>query len=210
MKLYLIRHAQSLRNVGQEHDRLSETGIEQAKRLGLFLKDNHIDYIYCSQKGRTKETLSYINKYIKAPTTFTEKIQEQNTGIFEEKSDKEFFYHMMALKLKVKEYAEYKPEGNGENLFEVEKRAQEFLNIIKEKHKFNDHILIVSHATFLKFLIIRLLKLHIKEAQYFNIHNASLSTFELDKKFNVKEYLVDDYIHLLKYSSYPRETVEKI
>ena len=60
MKLYLVRHAQSLRNLGKEHDKLSETGIEQAKRLGLFLKDKHIDYVYCSQYERAKETLNQI------------------------------------------------------------------------------------------------------------------------------------------------------
>jgi|SRR3989344_1933369 len=210
MKLYLVRHAQSLRNVGLEHDQLSETGIEQAKRLGLFLKEKHIDYIYCSKKGRTKETLEHIQKYIKAPVTFTEQIQEQHTGTFENKSDKEFFYHMMSLKLKGKEYAEYKPDGNGENLFEVEKRAEEFLNLIKEKHNYKEHILIVSHSTFLRLLILRILKLHLKEMQYFSIYNASLSTFELDNKFNVKDFEIDDFKHLLKYSSYKREVVDKI
>ncbi len=210
MKLYLVRHAQSLRNVGEEHDKLSETGIEQAKRLGLFLKDRHIDKIYCSKKGRTKETLEYIQKYIKAPVTFTEQIQEQNTGVFENKSDKEFFYHIMSLKLKGREFAEYTPEGNGENLFEVEKRAQEFLDNIKKEHKSKEHILIVSHSTFLRLLVLRILKLHLKEMQYFSIHNASLSTFELDETFNVKDFEIDDYKHLLKFSSYKRETVEKV
>ena len=209
MKIYLVRHAQSLRNVGQEHDKLSETGIEQAKRLGLFLKNKHIDHIYCSKKGRTKETLEYIKEYIQAPTTFTKKIQEQDTGVFEEKSDKEFFYHMMSLKLKGKEYAEYRPD-NGENLFDVEKRAQIFLNMIKEKHNHKDHILIVSHSTFLRLFILRLLKLHLKEIQYFSIHNASISEFELDEKFNVKDFEIDEFKHLLKYSSYERETIEKI
>jgi len=68
---------------------------------------------------------------------------------------------MMSLKLKGKEYAEYKPDGNGENLFEVEKRAEEFLNLIKEKHNYKEHILIVSHSTFLRLLILRILKLHL-------------------------------------------------
>lgn len=213
MKLYLVRHAQSLRNEGKEHDRLSETGIEQAKRLGLFLKDNHIDYIYCSKYERAKETLKNILlnlKIKKENITFTEKINEHDVGIYKEKTEREYFYHIIDLKDKGVDLLNYKVEEKAESYLNVEKRAQEFLEFLKKKHKVNDHILIVSHGMFLRLFILRLLKLSIIEMKYFNIHNASLSEFELDEDFNVKDFEIDDYKHLLKFSSYEREKVEKI
>ena len=105
MKLYLVRHAESERNLGKEHDKLSETGIEQAKRLGLFLKDKHIDYVYCSTMGRTKETCDLILPSLKnvKKTVYSDLIREQNHGIFEEKSHKEYAYHILDLKDKGEE-----------------------------------------------------------------------------------------------------------
>jgi|SRR3989344_73948 len=210
MKLYLVRHAQSERNQGKEHDKLSETGIEQAKRLGLFLKNKHIDYIYCSEKERAKETLDFIFNYIKkVPTVYTKGINERDQGIFEGKSQKEYFFHEIELKSKGVDLLTHVPDG-GESYLEVEKRAQTFLELIKNKHKFNDHILLVSHSAFLGMFVLRLMKLNIKEFQYFAIHNASLSTFELDEDFNVKDFEIDDFKHLLKYSSYERKKVERV
>ena len=142
-------------------------------------------------------------------TVYSDLIREQNHGIFEEKSHKEYAYHILDLKDKGEDILKYRPDG-GETLLEVEKRAQKFVEELKRKHKEKDHILIVSHGGYLRFFILRLLKFPIEEAKYFNIHNASLSTFELDKNFNVKDFEIDDYKHLLMFSSYEREIADKI
>ena len=211
MKLYLVRHAQSLRNLGKEHDKLSETGIEQAKRLGLFLKDKHIDYVYCSQYERAKETLNQILLNLKnvKKTIYTEEINEHNQGIFDKMPGKEWHYHLADLREKGVDLLNYRPEG-GETLLELEKRTQNFLDFLKKKHNKEEHILIVSHGMFLRLFILRPLRFSIEEAKYFDIHNASLSEFELDKNFNVKDFEINNFKHLLKYSSYKRENVEKV
>lgn len=52
-----VRHAQSLANIGNSNiidSPLSETGVEQAKKL-----KGHYDLIICSPLRRTKETLHY-------------------------------------------------------------------------------------------------------------------------------------------------------
>ncbi len=211
MKLYLVRHAESERNRGKEYDKLSETGIEQAKRLGLFLKDKHIDYVFCSNLTRATETLSYILPSLKnvKETKYTNGVNEHFLGIFDKLPGREWHYHLMELKDKGADILNYRPEG-GETLLEVEKRAQNFIDILRKNHKSQGHILIVSHGMFLRLFILRLLKLPIEEAKYFSIHNASLSEFELDKNFNVIDFEIDDFKHLLKYSSYKRETIEKV
>jgi len=209
MKLYLVRHGQSEGNEGGIGDKLTEIGIEQAKRLGLFLKDKHIDYIYCSLLGRAKETLNYINRFFQVPVEYSAELNEMFKGIYEGKTQREhedFVREQLSLG---KTITEIKPEG-GESWLDVENRAQKLINKIKSKEGINDHVLIVSHSGFLRMFIIRLMKLNINEAKYFRIHNASLSTFELDENLNVKDFEIDDFKHLLKYSSYEREKVERV
>lgn len=59
VKLYIIRHAQSLLNIGKgktPNCGLSDFGKEQAKRVGDFFRDKEISKIYCSPFRRVIET----------------------------------------------------------------------------------------------------------------------------------------------------------
>jgi probable phosphoglycerate mutase len=59
-RLYLIRHAQSQGNTGEDlttgDPDLTEVGYEQAKRLGERMKETKLDVIYASPLRRTQET----------------------------------------------------------------------------------------------------------------------------------------------------------
>jgi probable phosphoglycerate mutase len=59
-RLYLIRHAQSQGNTGEDMTTgdpdLTEVGYEQAKRLGERMKAQKLDAIYASPMRRTQET----------------------------------------------------------------------------------------------------------------------------------------------------------
>lgn len=59
-RLYLIRHAQSQGNTGEDlttgDPDLTEVGFEQAKRLGERMKSARLDAIYASPMRRTQET----------------------------------------------------------------------------------------------------------------------------------------------------------
>src|SRR6266545_331692 len=59
-RLYLIRHAQSQGNTGEDlttgDPDLTEVGYEQAKRLGMRMKEQKLDVIYASPMRRTQET----------------------------------------------------------------------------------------------------------------------------------------------------------
>lgn len=56
MYLYFIRHAEP----NYEIDSITETGHEQAKILGQWFKDIHIDELYHSSMGRAQITASYL------------------------------------------------------------------------------------------------------------------------------------------------------
>ncbi len=59
-RLYLIRHAQSQSNTGEDlttgDPDLTEVGVEQARRLGQRMKDQRLDAVYASPLRRTQET----------------------------------------------------------------------------------------------------------------------------------------------------------
>jgi len=63
-RLYLVRHAQSQGNTGEDlttgDPDLTEVGWEQARRLGERLKSQRIDRIYASPLRRTQQTASAI------------------------------------------------------------------------------------------------------------------------------------------------------
>src|SRR5437867_12093992 len=63
-RLYLVRHAQSEENTGQDLDTgdagLTKVGREQAQRLGERLAQQKIDAIYASPLGRTRQTAAAI------------------------------------------------------------------------------------------------------------------------------------------------------
>jgi broad specificity phosphatase PhoE len=68
MKLYVVRHAQSKRNVGHHSDNdaeLTVDGEEQARRLGKFFHKVKLNKVYCSPMKRARATLEAIKPYIK-------------------------------------------------------------------------------------------------------------------------------------------------
>jgi len=66
--IYLFRHGQTFYNAkkiftGWKNARLTELGIEQAKNMGLLLKDKTINLAYRSHLVRTRDTLDQVLKY---------------------------------------------------------------------------------------------------------------------------------------------------
>ncbi len=206
MKIYLIRHGQSAANRGictGKETVLTTIGIEQSKRTGLYFKKKNINRIYCSKMIRAIDTLKEIKTYLpNISITYTKKINERSRGIYNEKPKE----YEKALKACGKPSHKFRPP-KGENLFDLEKRAKKFLEYLKKKHP-KDNVLVVAHGLFLRFLILRIFKLHMKEGQYFELHNAGLSTFIFDEDLKLTKFEIDDYKHLIKYSSYSREIKE--
>ena len=68
MNLYLVRHGETEWNrlkkfQGQQDSDLTETGVEQAKKLGKYLKKENIviDYLYSSPQKRAYETAELLD-----------------------------------------------------------------------------------------------------------------------------------------------------
>ena len=148
MKLYLVRHAQSLENLGIKlikDTSLTDVGKEQAKRLGIYFKKLHIDLIFCSELKRAKETLEHIKPYLgEVKVVYTKKINEHDVGRYFDQGLDFFKFKKDAEKHSKGVYG-FKPK-NGESYSELFERAGEFYNVLgKQKSK---NVLVVGHGQF--------------------------------------------------------------
>ena len=78
MKIYLVRHAQ--RGWGKDYDSLNDIGKIQARCLGSYFKSKKIDFVYCSENERAKQTLRFIETFLKKGTNIiiTEEVRQHN------------------------------------------------------------------------------------------------------------------------------------
>ena len=128
MKLYLVRHARSLRNIrieSKEDTKLTKDGVDQAKRLGDWFRKMKIDHIYCSKLKRAKDTLKEMKKQFEGvPTNYTSLINEHNMGIYSKNGLDDFSSYAKDARKEGKSFIEFRPK-NGESLLEL----QNYLNI---------------------------------------------------------------------------------
>jgi broad specificity phosphatase PhoE len=175
---------------------LTETGKEQARRLGVYFERAKIDIIFCSELKRAKETLDYILPYIKKPKViYSSHLNEHNMGVyFENQTDYQKF--KKDAETSKKGFYEFKPKG-GESLSEVFERQKKFYKEISKNYS-GKNVLILGHSQTGAMLILNILGLDISEEKYFRINNASVSLFSLDGKGKVKDFHVNDFNHILK------------
>lgn len=85
VKIYLVRHCQTLGNVnrmfqGCTDTEPSEEGLKQLELLALRFRNVHLDKIYSSNLGRAVKTAQSINKYHNIEHIELEGIREINVG----------------------------------------------------------------------------------------------------------------------------------
>ena len=154
-KLFLFRHAQTTDNLegifsGKRDPDLSESGIEEAKKIRDELKNEKATKAYTSQLIRSKHTLEIVlEPHGEIKTVVDPRIRERDYGDLTGKSKKE------TERLYPKEYALWHrgydtPPPNGESLKQVEERVLEFLNEVLQNALQNDTIFICASGNSLR------------------------------------------------------------
>lgn len=189
MRIYLLRHAQ--RGYGEKQDILTEIGKEQARRTVEFFKKIQLNKIICGTKNRAKETLQPILKYQRGYVEYKLDVNEQELGIFEGKSTKEF---REAIKTSGLSEEKFRPEG-GENRNDTYERAKRFYEKLKKEDA--ESLLVISHAGFISDLITLLLGLSENENVHFKTGFCAISYFELDENFKVRNFYIGELKHLV-------------
>ncbi|MGF6906124.1 histidine phosphatase family protein [Fusobacterium sp. PH5-44] len=187
MKLYLVRHGETVWNVekrfqGKSDSPLTQKGILQAKLLSDYLKNENFNAFYSSPAKRAMDTANMIignrNQNLNIINDFAEisigDMEGVESHIFKEKYP-ELFYNFFF------DPEKYNPKLiNGESFKELENRVKIGLNNLTHKHKEHEKILLVSHGGTLRTLF-NLISPK-KDKELCIIANTSVSIVEYKEK----------------------------
>jgi 2,3-bisphosphoglycerate-dependent phosphoglycerate mutase len=180
MVLIVVRHGQSLWNslnkfTGFIDIDLSDNGINEAKKVGKFLKNYNFDYCYTSDLKRAINTAKIIKNELNQNYNILEysELKERDYGDLTGKNKDEIKEEFGEEQLKKWRRSYYEKPPNGENLDDVVKRVGKFFEEnIKEHINNNKNILIVAHGNSLRALMVHLGKRNISNIENFEIDTA--------------------------------------
>ena len=157
IELTIIRHGQTKGNVdklveGITDTPLNDTGRNQAKSAGEWLRNDRFDFILTSDLRRTKETAACIIKenlhHDKKERNYAELslLRERNFGSLE---GMDFVEYIGVAQKEGLSWFDFTPEG-AESLDDVKNRCVEFLRIIFKNmagsNKTKPKVLVVTHG----------------------------------------------------------------
>lgn len=213
MKIFLIRHGESMQNTKENYKiglpdnkvYLTEKGKEEARLAGEFLKryieDNNIDLsnsvMWVSPYTRTRETASIINeilgiKKVKEDITLI----EQRYGLFSDKEIEtlkkmypdEFSFYDNYYKNDGKFYAKL-PQG--ESPFDVALRTKQFIDTIYRDKE--DVLFVVSHGATIKTIVMNFFHY---SPEWYNSEltpgNCSIRLIDANDKVNAETYIYNE------------------
>ncbi len=184
LELLLIRHGQTdwnaeRRIMGNQPIGLNEIGKSQIQKLSELLKSLPIDLIYSSPLQRTEETSQIVNRGRNLKIEFHPNLREIEYGDWIGKTFQEI--------RKLPEYVEYyhSPHlpvcNNGESLMGVQQRGVEFIESLRKETK-KGRIALVSHADWIKCVLLHYLKIPLSQIYQLRIDNGSVSYLTLGEK----------------------------
>ncbi len=193
-RLYLVRHGETEWNKngkvqGRTDTDLSTEGVIQAKLLARRLAREDIDVIYSSSLKRALKTAEIIAEYKQCEIIESDKYHEICFGPWEgmtinEIKDK-YGEHFRVYK---EDPVNFRLPG-AETLIDLTERTYGAVMDIVSRHK-GSNILLVSHGTAIKAVIIRILGLDIADFKKFMIDNASLSILEFPENSSGKPVVI--------------------
>lgn len=178
MRLILVRHGETWANrmrinQGARQGQLTSKGIRQARKTADLLANEEIDFIYCSDLKRAKDTSAEIRKKVKAEFRIAEEIRERNLGVFEEKPYGTFKKYVESKGL---DLLRYRPKG-GESIMEADRRARAFLKKCLKEHQ-GETVLWVSHGSVLKRILVHALEKYAVSFEKLHPGNCAVSLIE--------------------------------
>lgn len=222
MKMFLIRHGESMQNTKEnfalklpDHKvYLTENGKKQASETGIFLKkyliDNEIDIsnatLWVSPYQRTRETANIINdslniKDIKEDITLI----EQRYGLFSDEPLEECKRKYPAQFELYDRY--YQNDGKfyarlpqGESPYDVALRVKQFIDtIFRDLAEGKDNIFVVTHGTVIRSFILDWFHY---SPEWFNkepnMQNCSVRLIERNGNISKESYIKGGPVKILK------------
>ncbi len=199
MQLHLFRHGETDWNAerriqGQRESRLTELGIEQARRLGDRIRHLQFDRVYCSSSLRTRQTAEHVFGPERRDVAFLDSLREIHLGPWEgrlyaeiEQEQADNFRHFWS------EPHLFQVEG-AETFSQLQQRAVAAVEDIRQEFE-TGNVAIVSHGALIKALLCHFQQRPLSELWAPPaMHNCAHSIVELNR---------DGGGHILQYADQP-------
>ncbi|MCE9624838.1 MAG: histidine phosphatase family protein [Deltaproteobacteria bacterium] len=180
LKLLLVRHGETdwnrdRRIMGRQEIGLNETGRLQALSLKEGLARFGVDAVYSSSVCRARETAQILTEDRGIKPKYDDRLVEIHYGdwvgmTFEEvRTLPDYTPYFKRLDTPV--------APNGETLYQVRDRAMEFVRQVQREHA-DQTVLAVSHADWIKCVVMEFLGIPSENIWKFRIDNVSVSLIE--------------------------------
>lgn len=184
---YIIRHAQSEANITEViggNSKLTKRGKKQASIVGKQLKNINFSEIYSSDLLRTKETAELINNFLGLKLNIVRKLRERSWGSLDGIKEKRFQEQYKDNLDKYnnatnQEKLRWKFIEDMESIGEAAERIVFCLKDLAKKHR-GKHVLIVSHNTLIRSLLIYIKYANFNEVTHKSIDNTGFVITETD------------------------------
>ena len=201
MKIYLIRHGESLANLGlvsadfsmDNQNVLSKKGENQIREIIPAFQNCNVMRIFSSPMKRAIDSAKILQSgLINAPKiTIDNRLKEIDYGIYIDDRDNPEMQNIAKQQIAGDQEIRF---GGGENIREILERFLDFLVDAYKKNQ-NGEIVVFSHGRLLSIVSKKVEELCNKEIKKFKINNASIIEVELN---NNEINLLKTYLNTLK------------
>lgn len=190
MKLILVRHGETHWNEGKRIQggdsdiELNETGLEQARKLAVFLENEPITIILSSPLRRAKSTAELIANNHQLPVEIDPALRELKVGELEGMSISDLRTTFSQFLLQWWQDGGATRLPGGESLVELQQRAWNVIEGLFEKHKTNPGqnedttVAVVSHYFVTLAIILKALDLPLDYFIKFRVDLGGVSILE--------------------------------
>ncbi len=182
MKLLFVRHGETAKNAkGSMHktgdsELLNSTGRIQVQKVSKALEAEGVTVVYSSPEYRAKESAEILGKMLHVKVVTLGELAERNWGKWEQRTWPKIKADL--TKMSLEERYNFAPP-NGESWKQMEQRLKQALQTIQAN---NGTPVIVTHMGALRGLMPILLEEKLEVGIRYEFENASISTFEYDRK----------------------------
>lgn len=195
MKIYIVRHGETEENLkktyyGTIDCSLTSLGKLQGEKIGQNLSKVKFQKIFCSEKKRAKDTLSYICG--EENIIIDKRLNERNFGDFEGKTYKELQKeYNEEYQNWTEKWIDYIPP-KGESFKEFYERIRTFMEDLKDIESDGENVLIVTHGGVVRAIYCYILDGILDNYWRFSSRNADLSIISINQGY----YYIDGIIPL--------------
>ncbi len=198
--LYIVRHGQCESGPegfiqGQTDSPLTELGRRQAEAIADRLTDEGFSAVYSSDLSRARDTAEAIASRHGLPVITTELVRECRLGAVQGLTVAEFERrYPNECRLWREDSVKNRPPG-AERFEEVIARCGRFLEMVREKHRDEERVVVVGHIGSISGLICAAFDLPVRFYLGMHPENTSLSILDVGERPLLR--LFNDTCHLI-------------